>query len=107
MAATLLATAVKSAAGHDSGVARAVNKLPPARTNVSANERWLSLAARPTVAGLCLTGRMSKVVGSVLGTGLIYRAMTGNCWLYQALGVSTSDSTAENTAVAAGHGTRV
>lgn len=107
MAATLLAAAVKSAAGPDSGIAHAVNKLPPARTNVSANERWLSLIAGGTVAGLCLADRIPRLLGTVLGTGLIYRAMTGNCFLYQALGVSTADSTAENTAVTAGHGTRV
>jgi uncharacterized membrane protein len=107
MAATLLATAVKSAAGSESGIARAVNKLPQARTNVSSNERWLSLVAGGTIAGLCLTGRTPPLLSAILGTGLVYRAVTGNCACYQALGVSTADSTAENTAVAAGHGTRV
>jgi uncharacterized membrane protein len=107
MAATLLATAVKSAAGPDSGVARAVNKLPPARTNVSANERWLSLIAGGAVAGLCAAGRTPPVLSSILGAGLIYRALTGNCVLYQVLGVSTSDSTKPQTAVTGGHGTRV
>jgi uncharacterized membrane protein len=107
MASTLLATAVKSAAGPDSGVAHAINKLPPARTNVSANERWLSLFAGGTIAGLCLTGRAPRLPATVAGTYLIYRALTGNCALYQVLGVSTSDSTAENSAIAAGHGTRV
>lgn len=107
MASTLLATAVKSAAGPDSGVAHAVNKLPPARTNVSANERWLSLAAGGTVAGLCLSGRTPPILSSIVGGYLIYRAMTGNCPFYQVLGVSTSDSTRPQTAIAAGHGTRV
>ena len=107
MAATLLTTALKSAAGTDSGVARAVNKLPPMRTNVSANERWLSLIAGGVVTGLCLTGRAPRLLSTLAGSYLVLRAMTGNCMLYQALGVSTSDSTAENTAVTAGHGTRV
>jgi uncharacterized membrane protein len=107
MAATLLATAVKSAAGPESGVARAVNKLPPLRTNVSANERWLALAAGGTLVGLGITGRTPALLSSLLGGYLIYRATTGNCMLYQALGVSTADSTAERTAVTAGHGTRV
>jgi uncharacterized membrane protein len=107
MAATLLATAVKSAAGPESGIARAVNKLPQARTNVSSNERWLALAAGGTLVGLGITGRTPSLLSSLLGGYLIYRATTGNCVLYQALGVSTADSTAENTAIAAGHGTRV
>ena len=107
MASTLLATAVKSAAGTESGVARAVNKLPPMRTNVSSNERWLALAAGGTLVGLGITGRTPALLSSLLGGYLIYRATTGNCMLYQALGVSTSDSTAEHTAIAAGHGTRV
>jgi uncharacterized membrane protein len=107
MAATLLATAVKSAAGPDSGVARTLNRLPQVRTNVSANERWLSLLAGGTIAGLCLSGRTNPILSTVMGAGLVYRALTGNCPCYQALGVSTSDSTAERTAIAAGHGTRV
>lgn len=107
MAATLLTTAVRSAAGADSGVARALNKLPPMRTNVSSNERWLALAAGGALVGLGVTGRTPALLSSLLGGYLIYRATTGNCMLYQALGVSTSDSTAENTAVAAGHGTKV
>jgi uncharacterized membrane protein len=107
MAATLLSTAVKSAAGPDSGVARAVNKLPQARTNVCSTERWLSLAAGSTIASLCLAGRTPPVLSTIAGTFLIYRAMTGNCPLYQALGVSTSDSTNEETAIAATHGTKV
>jgi len=107
MATTLLAVAVKSAVGPDSGLARAVNKLPQVRTNVSNNERWLSLLAGGTIAGLGLCGRANPVLSTILGTGLLYRAATGNCPCYQALGVSTSDSTAKRTAVAAGQGTRI
>lgn len=107
MASTLLTTAVKSAAGPDSGVARAVNRLPQSRTNISSNERWLSLAAGGTLAGLCLAGRTPPLLSSLVGGYLIYRAMTGNCMGYQVLGVSTSDSTKENSAIAAGHGTKV
>jgi len=107
MASTLFATAMKSAAGPGSGVARAVNRLPHLRTNVSGNERWLSLVAGGTLLALGATGRTPTLLSSLVGGGLILRAMTGNCPLYQTLGVSTSDSTAENTAIAAGHGTKV
>jgi uncharacterized membrane protein len=107
MAATLLTTAIKTAVGPDSGISHALNKLPPARTNVSANERWLSLIAGGTIAGLCLAGKAPRVLSTIAGTYLIYRAMTGNCMLYQACGVSTSDSTKPQTAIAGGHGSRV
>jgi uncharacterized membrane protein len=107
MATTLLAAATKSVAGPDSGVARVVNKLPHIRTNVSSNERWLSLVGGGALVGLGVTGRVPMLVSALGGTYLLLRAATGNCMLYQSLGVSTSDSTAENTAVAAGHGTKV
>jgi uncharacterized membrane protein len=107
MATTLLAAATKSVAGTDSGVARAVDKLPHIRTNVSSNERWLSLAAGSALIGLGVSGRLPMLWSSLGGTYLLLRAATGNCMLYQTLGVSTSDSTAEQTAVTAGHGTKV
>lgn len=107
MAATLLTSAVKSAAGLDSTVSRAVRKLPPLRTNVSSQERWLALGAGATLIGLGVTGRTPLFISSMIGAGLILRAATGNCPVYQAAGASTSDSTAENSAIAAGHGTRV
>ena len=107
MANTLLATAVKSAAGPDSGVARFVNKLPPARTNVSSGERWATLAAGGALVTLGVTGRTPLLLSTLIGGALLYRAASGNCTVYQALGISSSDATAENSAIAAGHGTRV
>lgn len=107
MATTLLASAAKSAAGTGSTVARVVNKLPHVRTNVSSNERWLSLAAGGTLAVLALTRRAPPLLSALIGAGLIYRGATGNCALYQSLGVSTADSTRPSTAIAAGHGTKV
>jgi uncharacterized membrane protein len=107
MATTLFATAAKSIAGTNSGVARAVDHLPHIRTNLSSNERWLSLAAGGALSALGFDGRGPSLLSGLLGGYLVYRAATGNCMMYQALGVSTSDSTAPNTAVTAGHGTRV
>lgn len=107
MATTLLAAAAKSAAGPDSTVARAVNKLPQARTNVSSTERWLSLAAGGTLAALAVTGRTPVLASALVGAGLVYRGATGNCALYQALGLSTADSTKPNAAIAGGHGSKV
>ena len=107
MASTLLATAVKSAAGPNSTIARATQALPPSVTNVSSFERWVSLAAGGYLTAFGLSGRGPGVVSLVSGGYLLYRAATGNCPAYQVLGVSMSDSTAPNSAVAAGHGSRV
>src|SRR5438105_9845919 len=107
MATTLLAAATKSVAGRDSTVGRVVKRLPQVRTNVSSNERWLSLAAGGAIAALGFPGRGRSLLSALVGAGLVYRAATGNCMLYLALGVSTADPTREEAAIAAGHGTKV
>jgi uncharacterized membrane protein len=107
MATTLLATAAKSLAGSDSGIGRAVDALPHLRTNLSSSERWLSLAAGGALSALGFDGRGPSLLSGLVGGYLIYRAASGNCFLYQSLGVSTSESTAPQTAVTAGHGERV
>jgi uncharacterized membrane protein len=94
-------------AGRDSGVARAVDALPHLRTNLSSTERWLSLAGGGALSALGFDCRGPSLLSTLAGGYLIYRAATGHCFLYQALGVSTSESTAEQTAVTAGHGERV
>lgn len=53
------------------------------------------------------TGRGPGLASGLTGSFLFYRAITGNCPLYQAMKVSGSDATAPNSAIAAGHGTRV
>ncbi|MBA4062683.1 MAG: cyclase [Isosphaera sp.] len=107
MAATLLSVAAKSAAGRDSAVARAVDALPQVRTNLSSPERWVSLAAGGALFGLGFDGRGPGLLSCLAGTYLLYRAATGNCLAYQALGFSTSDATAPASVIAAEHGTRV
>jgi uncharacterized membrane protein len=107
MATTLLAAAAKSVAGTNSTVAKAVDALPTIMTNVSSPERWASLVAGGVLAGYGLMDRKPSLLWTGLGAYLLYRGLTGNCPAYQSLGLSASDSTAENTAVAAGHGTHV
>jgi uncharacterized membrane protein len=107
MASTLLTTAAKSLARPDSRIAKAVEHLPPMRTNVSASERWLSAIAGGALLTFGFNGRGPSVCSALTGAYLLTRAATGNCMGYQLLGISTSDSTADNTSVAARHGTRV
>jgi len=107
MATTLLATAAKSVGGPGSTLTRAVEALPAIPTNLSSPERWVSLVAGGAVALFGLTEKRPSVLTTALGGYLMYRGLSGNCPAYQALNVSTAHSTAPNTAVAAGHGTRV
>lgn len=105
MASTLAAVAAKSAAGPQSSVSSAIDRLPPLRTNVSSTERWVSFAGGVALSGYAAT--RGGLLPAFLGGFLLYRATTGHCPVSQALGVSTSDSTTENAVIAAGHGSRV
>ena len=107
MATTLLTAAVKSAAGPQSRIARATNRLPTTHTNVGSTERWLSLLAGGFLTTCGVTAKGPGAVSILAGGYLLYRAATGNCPAYQALGVSMSDATAPNSAIAPGHGSRV
>ncbi len=107
MATTLLTAAVKSATGPQSRIARATRQLPTTHTNVSSTERWLSLLAGGFLTTCGVTAKGPGIVSLLAGGYLLYRAGTGNCPAYQALGASMSDATAPNSAIAAGHGSRV
>lgn len=108
MASTLLAVAAKSVAGPQSAVGRAVDALPQVRTNVSSTERWASLFGGVALMGYGISSRgTGGAISTLLGGFLFYRGTTGHCPLSQAVGFSTADATAENSVVAAGHGTKV
>lgn len=108
MPGTLLTVAAKSAAGRDSAVARATDTyLPHTPTNVSDTERMISLGVGAALVGYGLTGRSLNVLSLLAGGFCLYRAATGNCPGYQALGMSTAGGTGLNTAVRAGAGVKV
>ena len=107
MPSTLLNVAAKSAVGPDSAAARALDHVPDARTNVSDLERWISLGLG---GGLCLFGfdcRGPSLLSVLAGGALIYRAATGHCACYQALGINTAGPSGPNAAVEAGAGVKV
>ena len=90
MTTTLFAVAAKSAVPSGSRAERAVNALPTVPTNLSNFERISSAVGGSLLATLGLDGK-GPGLASVLGGGyLIWRAATGNCPVYQALGVSTA-----------------
>lgn len=108
MPGTLLNVAAKSAVGTDSPAARAADRyVPHIRSNVSDTERLVSLGVGAALVGYGLTGRTLNVLGLLAGGYCLYRAATGNCPGYQALGISTAGGTGPSTAVRAGAGVKV
>jgi uncharacterized membrane protein len=62
-----------------------------ASTNVAEPERWLSVVAGSAIAAYGLTRRsITGVVMAALGGALVWRGATGNCPVYEQLGVSTA-----------------
>lgn len=108
MPGTLLKVAAKSAAGPDSGLARAADRyLPPTPTNVSDSERMVSLGVGGALLLNAIAGRHLSLASGLAGGYLLYRAATGHCPGYQALGLSFAGGTGPATAVAADAGVKV
>jgi uncharacterized membrane protein len=108
MPSTLLNVAAKSAIGPDSTVARAADAVTPRlRSNVSDLERWISLAVGGGLMTCGLTARRTEWFSTLIGGYLVYRAMTGNCPLMQAVGFSTAGPAGDEAVIPAGAGCKV
>jgi len=76
--------------------------------NVGDLERLLSVADGAALGGLGLTrGSIPGLALAAVGGVLIHRGLTGQCALYDALGVSTAEAMGSRASVAAGHGVKV
>lgn len=108
MPATLLKVAAKSATGPVAAAARVADDYaPPMPTNVGNLERWVSAGVGAALLADGALGRRFGVLSFLAGGALLARAATGNCPLYQALGVNTASEGGANTAVPAGAGVKV
>lgn len=107
MPATLTAVAAKSVAGPQSAVARTIDHAPHLKSNVGNVERWVSAGVGAALVANGALGRRMNLLSLLAGGYLLTRAATGNCTLYQSLGVSTAGKTGPNAAVAAGAGVKV
>jgi uncharacterized membrane protein len=76
--------------------------------NISEVERWLSAGAGFGLLACGLARRTPfNLLGLTTGAALIYRAFSGHCYLYQALGINTSERQEGATAVPAQQGARI
>ncbi|MCU1350108.1 MAG: hypothetical protein JWO56_3138 [Acidobacteria bacterium] len=81
----------------------------PQQQNVAEPERWLSVVAGSAIAAYGLTRRsISGAVMAAIGGAFVWRGATGNCPVYEQLGISTADGTQERqVSVPYGKGIRV
>jgi len=107
MPSTVLNVAAKSVAVADSTARKVADYVPHLESNVSDLERWLSLAIGGGLMTWGLTGRRTEWVSTVLGGFLLYRAMSGNCPVSQAVGLNTGGPKGEAAVIPAGAGCKV
>jgi uncharacterized membrane protein len=103
-------TASSTAIGQRVALDRARPGTTPRQSvNVGEIERWTSVLGGGLLAATGLArGGVLGLVAAGLGGSLIYRGMTGHCYLYQSLGVNTSSEKHSPVAsVAAGAGVKV
>jgi uncharacterized membrane protein len=106
MPSTLAAVAGRTLLPPDTPARRAFDRFAPT-TNVSEMERWLSLAGGGLLVGLGLTRATPPLLSLLAGGYLVYRAASGHCPLYQALGRNAAAPSGEEAVIPAGHGERV
>jgi len=107
MPATLLKVATQSVAGTGSTVAKVADHAPRLETNVGNAERWISLGVGSALIANGALGRHFRLLSLLTGGYLLYRAATGNCPLYQALGTGAGRPEGENAVIPAGRGMKV
>lgn len=107
MPTTLANVVAKSAAGSNETVRKIAEAIPTPPTNVGDVERMLTAAAGAALVGWGLSGRETSWLAVAGGGLLLYRAASGHCGLYQAMGVNTAAGQGPATVVPAGHGVRV
>lgn len=107
MPTSVLNMAARQALPRQSTVRRAADYVPSIRRNVGPTDRLISLGLGSclTVAGL--VGRRMKPISLLAGGYLLYRGFSGNCVLYQALGVGTEGPSGPETVIPAHSGVKV
>lgn len=106
MPSTLTTVAGRTLLPPDTSTRRTFDQFAPT-TNVSELERWLSLAGGGLLVGLGLTRNTPSILSLLAGGYLVYRAASGHCPLYHALGMNAAAPSGEEAVIPAGHGERV
>lgn len=83
------------------------NYVPHIERNVGPTERLVSLGLGTCLSVFGLTGRKLEPISLLAGGYLLYRGLSGNCPLYQALGVGTDGTGGDAAVIPARSGVRV
>lgn len=76
--------------------------------NISEPERWLSVILGSALAGYGVKKRsIPGLAVAAVGASLVWRGVTGHCFVYEAAGVSTAEERGDQVSVPYGNGVRV
>lgn len=103
---TVLNVAAKQAL-PSGAVTRAADYLPHLEPNVGSTERLVSLGLGTCLTVFGITGRRVSPLALAAGGFLLYRGLSGNCPLYQALGTGTGGTSGEAAVMPARAGVKV
>lgn len=106
MPSTLATVVGRTLLPPDSTARRVFDAVAP-KTNLDATERWVSLAGGGLLAALGLTKTTPPLLSLLAGGYLLYRAASGNCPVYQLMGVNHAAPKGSRAVVPAGHGSKV
>ncbi|MCU0705905.1 MAG: SRPBCC family protein [Fimbriiglobus sp.] len=106
MPATLATVAARTLTPPDSTARRVIDQFAP-MTNVSETERWLALGGAAYLFTFGFSGRGPGLTSLLTGGYLLYRAASGHCMLYQAMGMNTAGWKRGEAVIPAGKGKKV
>jgi uncharacterized membrane protein len=107
MPTSVLNMAAKQALPRQSTVRQAADYVPEIRRNVGPTDRLISLGLGGCLTAAGLVGRRLKPISLLAGGYMLYRGLTGNCVLYQALGVETEGPSGPDAVIPARAGVKV
>ena len=108
MPASVLSVAAKQALPTDSSIRRIANEyVPNAERNVAPTERLVSLGLGTCLTVFSLTAKRTSPIALAAGGFLLYRGLSGNCPLYQALGMGTDGTRGDEAVIPAREGVKV
>ena len=108
MPSSVLTVAAKQAMPQASSVRQmATDYVPHVERNVADVERLISLGLGTCLSIWSLTGRNVSPLGLAAGGYLLYRGLSGNCPLYQALGTGTGGTSGDEAVIPARAGVKI
>jgi uncharacterized membrane protein len=107
MPTSVMNVAAKQALPRQSTLRQAADYVPEMVRNVGPTDRLVSLGLGGVLAAAGLLRRKVEPISLLAGGYLLYRGLTGNCCLYQAMGISTEGPSGPEAVIPAREGVKV